>query len=131
MTLTACQKNSPGPSGAMLSEADRETVLAFSESKMDSLFEGWNADDYAVFSKDFSEEVSKFMTREQFEKLKKDEYTGLGRYRSREVESVVQRSDGYCTVIYYAVFDNNNEVLVRVRFQAEEPHLINGLWFNK
>jgi hypothetical protein len=71
------------------------------------------------------------MSEEQFEKLKNDEFTGLGRYFSREVQSVVQRSDGFFTVIYYAVFANNNEVLLRVRFQAEEPHQIRGLWFNK
>lgn len=115
----------------MLSEADREAVLAFSEPLMDSMLEGWNADDYAAFSKDFSEEVLKSMPAGQFEKLKNDEFTGLGRYYSREVESVVSRSDGFYTVIYYVVFANNNEVLLRVRFQAEEPHEISGLWFNK
>lgn len=129
--MTACQKNAPAPGGAMLSEADRKAVLAFSEPLMDSMLDAWNADDYAAFSQDFSEEVLKSMPLEQFEKLKNDEFTGLGRYRSREVESVVHRGDGFYTVIYYAVFDNNNEVLLRVKFQAEEPHQISGLWFNK
>jgi hypothetical protein len=129
--MTACQKSAPGPSGAMLSDADREDVLAFSEPRIDGMLDGWNAGDYAAFSKDFSEEVLKSMPAEQFEKLKDDEFTGLGRYYSREVESVVHRSDGFYTVIYYAVFANNNEVLLRVKFQAEEPHQISGLWFNK
>jgi hypothetical protein len=129
--VTACQKKSSGPGGAMLSEADREAVLAFSEPRMDSMLDGWNADDYAAFSKDFSEEVLQSMPSEQFEKLKNAEFTGLGRYYSREVESVVYRSDGFYTVIYYVVFANHNEVLLRVRFQAEEPHQISGLWFNK
>jgi hypothetical protein len=129
--MTACQKNAPAPGGAMLSEADREAVLAFSEPRMDSMLDGWNAGDYATFSKDFSEEVLKSMPLEQFEKLRNDEFTGLGRYYSREVESVVHRNDGFYTVIYYVVFENNNEILLRVRFQAEEPHQISGLWFNK
>jgi len=129
--MTACQKSAPGPGGAMLSDADREAVLAFSEPQVDSMLDGWNADDYAAFSKDFSEEVLKSMPLEQFDKLRNDEFTGLGRYYSREVESVVQRSEGFYTVIYYVVFENNTEVLLRVRFQAEEPHEINGLWFNR
>jgi hypothetical protein len=115
----------------MLSEADRRSVLAFSEPVMDRMLDGWNADDYAAFSQDFSEEVLKSMPLEQFENLRNDEFTGLGRYYSREVESVVHRSDGFYTVIYYVVFENNNEVLLRVKFQAEKPHQISGLWFNK
>ena len=129
--VAACQKKDPGPGGAMLSEADREAVLAFSEPRMDSVLDGWNAGDYAVFSKDFSEEALMAMPSEKFEKLRNAEFTSLGRYYSREVESVVHRSDGFYTVIYYAVFANHNEVLLRVRFQAEEPHQISGLWFNR
>ena len=125
----ACQKS--GPSGAMLSMADRGEILAFSEPEMDNLLAGWNQDDYAIFSKDFDQDLLKSMTRDEFDKLKNKEFTGLGRYHSREVESVVKRSDGSYTVIYYVVFDNNDEVLVRVKFQADEPHKISGLTLNK
>ncbi len=45
----------------MLSEADRQAVLAFSEPRTDSMLDGWNAGDYAAFSNDFSEEVVKSM----------------------------------------------------------------------
>jgi hypothetical protein len=69
--MAACQKSTPASGGAMLSEAERKAVLAFSEPIMDSMLEGWNADDYAAFSHDFSEEVLKSMPREQFEKLRK------------------------------------------------------------
>ena len=127
--LTACQKS--GPSGTMLSQAERKSVLEVSETKVDNLLEGWNEDNYAVFAQDFSQDLLKSMTREQYEKLRNDEFTGLGRYYSREVESVVQRSDGSYTVIYYAVFGNDDEVLMRVTFQADEPHEISGLRFEK
>jgi hypothetical protein len=127
--LGACQKSSP--SGAMLSEQQRKAVLAFSESKVNNLLEGWNQDDYAVFSKDFDPDLLKSMTQHEFEKLSQDEFTGLGRYHSREVEGVVQRSDGSYTVIYYVVFDNDDEVLMRVTFRADEPHEISGLHFEK
>jgi|WetSurMetagenome_2_1015567.scaffolds.fasta_scaffold263173_2 hypothetical protein len=127
--LAACQQS--GPSGTMLSEKQRNTVLAFSEAKTDNLLEGWNEVNYAHFSKDFTVDTLKSIPREQFEKLRKDEFTGLGSYHSREVEGVVQRSDGSYTVIYYVVFDNDDEVLMRVTFQADEPHEISGLQFEK
>ena len=127
--LAACQKESA--SGAMLSDQERNGVLAISEPIMDNLFVGWNDNNYAVFSKDFSQDLLKTMPQNGFEKLRKDEYTGLGRYFSRDVESVVKRSDGSYTVIYYAVFENNNEVLVRVKFSLDDPHKISGLSFNK
>jgi hypothetical protein len=127
--LAACQKSSP--SGTMLSEVERKTVLEFSEPEMDGIFDGWNKVDYGSFSKDFDQQVLKSMTREQFEKLRKDEFTGLGRYFSRDVESVVKRSDGSYTVIYSAIFENNGETLVRVTFRADEPHEISALQFEK
>jgi hypothetical protein len=129
--LSACQTSSPGSGGAMLSESERKEVLAFSEAKMDSLLDGWNADDYAAFSRDFDEQALKSLPREQFEKTRNNEFTGLGRYFSREVESVVQRSDGSYSVFYYVVFENNDQLLLRVTFQAEEPHTISSLSFNR
>jgi hypothetical protein len=127
--LAACQKNVP--SGAMLSQEERKSVLAFSEAKMDSLLEAWNEANYADFSQQFSQDLLKSMPQQEFEKLRNDEYTGLGRYYSREVEGVVQKSDGSYTVIYYVVFENDDEVLMRVTFQADEPHEISGLQFEK
>jgi hypothetical protein len=127
--LAGCRESTP--SGAMLSQKERESVLAYSEPKMDSLLEGWNAADYALFSKDFNQDALESMTQEEFEKLRNDEFTGLGSYHSREVEGVVLRSDGSYTVIYYVVFDNDDEVLVRVTFRADKPHEISGLRFEK
>ena len=127
--LAACQKSSP--SGTMLSQAQRKSVLEFSEPMIDDLLEGWNEDSYAVFAQDFSQDLLKSMNADEYEKLRNDEFTGLGRYYSREVESVVQRSDGSYTVIYYVVFGNDDEVLMRVTFRADEPHEISGLRFEK
>ena len=129
VNLAACQKS--GPSGAMLSQAERKAVLEFSETKVDNLLEGWNEDNYEIFAQDFSQDLLKTMTPEKYEKLRNDEFTGLGRYYSREVEGVVQRSDRSYTVIYYVVFGNDDEVLMRVTLQADEPHKISGLQFEK
>ena len=98
--LTACRP--PVPSGSMLSVADQKAILAFSEPEIDNMLEGLKTGDYDVFSQDFSEEMLQAMPREEFEQWKKERDDRLGWYLRREVEGMVQRSDGTYTVIYQA-----------------------------
>lgn len=127
--LTACQRQSP--SGTMLSLEDQKAVLAFSEPVLDNMLEGLKTGDYEVFSQDFSEEMLQAMPREKFEQWKKDRDARLGWYLRREVEGMVQRSDDTYTVIYQAYFAFNDNVLMRVVFEADPPHRISSLWFDK
>jgi hypothetical protein len=116
--------------GVALIGADRDAVLAFTESKTDNLLAGMNAGDYAIFSADFDADMLKAMTQSQFDALKKDRDAKLGLYVSRAVNSVTQQGDFYI-VVYDAVFEKDNAVVVRVVFRAAEPHQVSGLWFNK
>jgi hypothetical protein len=118
------------PQQTVLSEMDREVVLAFSESKTDNLMAGMNANDYAVFSKDFDQGMLNAMNQSQFESFKKDRDAKFGPYVSREVNSVVQQGDFY-SVIYNAVFEKDDNVTMRVVFRVADPNPISGLWFNK
>ena len=127
--LTTCQRQ--GPSGTMLSMTDQKAILAFSEPETDNLLEGLKTGDYAVFSKDFSDAMLQAMPQSKFQQWKKERDASLGWYLRREVEGMVKRSDGTYTVIYHASFGYNDDVLVRVVFDAEPPHQIHGLWFDK
>lgn len=124
-TLSGC-----GSKTTPLTGADQEAVLAFSESKADSLLAGMNAADYAAFSRDFDAEMLAAMTASEFDKLKADRDAKLGLYLSRTVDSVVQQGDFYI-VIYNAKFEKDEAVTVRVVFRVAEPHQVSGLWFNK
>lgn len=124
--LTACG----GSQGTTLSGADKDAVLAFSESKSDNLLEGMNANDYAAFSKDFDQDMLKAMPQAEFDKLKKDRDAKLGLYVSREVNSVIKSGDFYA-VIYDGKFENDDAVTIRIVFRIAEPHEVSGLWFNK
>jgi len=119
-----------GSQGTTLTGADKDAVLAFSEAKTDNLLAGMNANDYALFSKDFDQEMLSAMSQTQFDTLKKDRDAKLGLYVSRQVNSVVQQGDFYA-VIYDAKFEKDDAVTVRVVFRVAEPHQISGLWFNK
>lgn len=116
--------------GTVLTGDQRDAVLAFSEAKTDNLLAGMNANEYDAFSKDFDQEMLNAMTPDQFASLKQDRDEKLGLYVSREVSQVVQNGDFY-SVNYDAVFEKDNNVVVRVVFRVAEPHEISGLWFNK
>jgi outer membrane murein-binding lipoprotein Lpp len=115
---------------AVLTGADQEAILTFSEAKTDNLMAGMNANDYALFSKDFDEAMLTAMSNSKYDAFKIDRDAKLGPYISREVNNVVQQGDFY-SVIYNTVFEKDNNVTMRVVFRASEPHQISGLWFNK
>jgi hypothetical protein len=123
--LTAC-----GQQATPLTGADREAVLAFSEDATDNLLEGMNANDYAMFSRDFDQDMLNAITQDKFDDLKKDRDAKVGLYISREVNSVLRQSDFY-VVTYDAKFEKDEAVTVRVVFRIAEPHQVSGLWFNK
>lgn len=116
--------------GTTLTGSDKDTVLAFSETKTDNLLAGMNANDYAMFSKDFDKDMLNAMTQAQFEALKTDRDAKLGLYISRQMNSVVKQGDFYA-VIYDAKFEKDEAVTIRVVFRIAESHEVSGLWFNK
>jgi predicted small secreted protein len=119
-----------GSKTTTLTGADKDAVLAFSESKTDNLLAGMNAGDYAMFSADFDQAMLNAMTKDQFDAMKKDRDAKLGLYVSRQVNSVVQDGEFYA-VIYDAKFEKDDAVVMRVVFRIAEPHQVSGLWFNK
>jgi len=123
--LSGCASQNP-----VLTGADQEAILAFSEAKTDNLMAGMNANDYALFSKDFDEAMLTAMSSSKYDSFKIDRDAKFGPYISREVNSVVQQGDFY-SVIYNAAFEKDDNVTMRVVFRASEPHQISGLWFNK
>lgn len=123
--LSAC-----GSQGTTLTGEEADAVLAFSEAKTDNLLAGMNAGDYAVFSKDFDQDMLNGIKEADFTKLKADRDTKLGLYISREVASVIQVDDFYA-VNYTAKFEKQDKVPVRVVFRVAEPHEVSGLWFGK
>lgn len=119
-----------GSKQTVLTGEEQETVLAFSESKTVNLVYGMNANEYAVFSKDFSQDMLANMTEAEFAKLKTDRDAKLGLYVSRTVNNVVRVGD-YYAVNYDAVFEKDDAVSMRLVFRMDEPHEVSGLWFNK
>jgi len=125
--LTGCKTPTPD----ILSGADRDAVLAFSEPMTDNLIAGMTSGDYAVFSKDFDKPMLFGMPERNFQYLRRDRDARLGKYVSHTVEDVVKGKDGYFTVSYNVVYEADKDVIMRVVFNQKEPHKISGLWFDR
>ena len=108
----------------------KESILAYSEAKTDSLMTSLNNNDYAVFSQDFDDAMLKAMSQDAFDKLKQHTDDKLGAYISRQVKNVIQSGDFY-RVNYEVVFEKDAAVKMGVVFRIAEPHQVSGLWFDK
>lgn len=64
-------------------------MLAYSEPIADNLLQGMNAGDYAVFSRDFNDQIMKGIPSESFTGSVLPTISGkLGKYVSRQMDSV-------------------------------------------
>ena len=112
-----------------LTGSEKDAVLAYSEAQTDNLMNGINNDDYAVFSRDLNDKMKSSIPDTGLTNMRIKVNAKIGNYVSRQVESVTQ-SGNFVTVIYSARFENEDQVTVRVIFDAAEPHRISGLWFD-
>ena len=70
-----------GSKETTLTGADRDAVLGYSEAITDNLLAGMNANDYAMFSRDFDQDMLNAMTQPQFDSLKKTQGHQAGSLR--------------------------------------------------
>jgi hypothetical protein len=113
----------------LVTGAERDAVLAYSEAKTDSLLTGLNNDDYAAFSRDFDDAMKGAITAANFPDLRQKVNGKIGNYVSRQIARVEQSGEFYA-VIYTAKFEGDDPVTVRVVFRVTEPHAVSGLWFD-
>jgi hypothetical protein len=113
-----------------LKGAEREAVLAYAEPKVDNELAALNANDYEAFIKDYDQTMKEASTPEKFANLVTLVSTRSGKYLSREVTAVTAVSDDLILVIYSADFEKEEDVMVKLFFQAGGEHLITGLWLD-
>lgn len=124
LAVAACS-----PQAQVVSGADKDAVLVYSEAKSDNLLAGMNANDYATFSRDFDAQMKGVMTEAQFANTQKQVVGKIGKYVSRQVDRV-ERTGDFIAVVYSAKFENDSPVALRIVFRANQPHLVSGLWFD-
>jgi hypothetical protein len=121
--LSAC-----GPQAETVSGADQQALLAYAEPAAENLLQGYNAHDYATFSKDFDPAMLKSMTSTAFETLYAQINGKIGKYVSRTVAKT-DKVQGYLRVTYTAKFENEDGVTMLLVFDPDASHTIAGLFF--
>lgn len=112
-----------------LTGAARQQVLEYAAPKAETLISGLIARDYEQFSQDFDDNMKSGMDQAAFEQLLEMLAVKLGSYRSHEV-SVVLQDEKFTTVAYQMIFEKDDEVVMRVVFNNQDPHMVSGLWFD-
>ena len=110
--------------------ADRDAVLAYAEPVSNSILAGYNNGNYAIYSKDFDEQMKNALTEKVFKQTREMILGKIGKYQSREI-SDVHKKNQFIIVLYSGKFEKENNVEVKVVFQKTgDKNLVSGLWFN-
>lgn len=107
-----------------------EEVRAIAEPIVNSILEGFNADDYAKFSKDFDDTMKEALPNEKFLKTNKQMKGETGNYKSREYLGFLNKAQ-YAVVLWKGKFDKTSEdVLIKlVLSKRGDKYVVAGLWF--
>ena len=110
-------------------EEERASVRVYADPVADNLLQGFNEDNYSMYSADFGPEMKAALDEAVFEQNRDFVVSRIGLYVSRG-SPVVTESGGYIAVNYPAKFEREDGVNVRLVFRKDdESHLLSGLWF--
>jgi hypothetical protein len=115
--------------GVVVSDQERAVVLAYADPIADNLLQGFNENNYTMYSRDFGPEMKAALDEAVFEQNREFVVSRIGLYESRGTP-VVTKSGEFIAVNYPAKFEKEDGVNVRLVFRiGDESHQLSGLWF--
>jgi|AGTN01.2.fsa_nt_gi hypothetical protein len=120
------------PAGcAGLKEAD----VPYADDMVDNMMAGVTQNDYAVFSRDFSDTMKSSIDETAFASMAESLTAAIGTYESKrfsQAADTTQDEVAYTVVVYQAQFSEEDaDVLITVTFSGgEDDKKIEGLYFN-
>lgn len=110
--------------------ADRDAVLGYAEPITNSILTGYNNGSYAVYSKDFDEQMKNALPEKVFNQTRVLILEKIGKYASRNVSEVYKKNQ-FIVVLYSGKFEKEDNVEIKVVIQKiGDKNLVSGLWFN-
>jgi hypothetical protein len=108
---------------------DESEVRGYSDTKLENILAAANKDDYAAYSKDFSDKMKEALTESNFKQQNKLIKDKIGSYESKEFVKLQNKGE-YITVIYKAKYsDEPKDVMVTITFRSgDEAHKVEGLF---
>jgi len=107
-----------------------EGVHAVAEPMLESLMQGYNKNDYSLYSRYFSEDMKKAITEESFSKVRSQLQKQIGNLVSRKYLGFLNRQ-GMTTVLWKARFDKTkDDILIKLVVSKKgDKNYVEGLWF--
>ena len=122
IAIAGCKKSITGP--------ERDELLKAADPITDSILTGYNSGNYALYSKDFNEQMKNALPENVFTQTREEIMEKVGAYKSRVVSGTYKKNQ-YSIVEYTAEFENEKEVNVKVVLvKLKDAYLVSGLWFN-
>jgi len=116
--------------GVVVSDEERAAVLAYADPIADNLLQGFNEDNYTMYSRDFGPEMKAALDEAAFVQNRDFVISRIGLYESRGTPVVTETGE-FIAVNYPAKFEKEDGVNVRLVFgKGDESHKLTGLWFN-
>lgn len=114
----------------VISGEERTRVLEYAEPITDNLLQGFNEDNYTMYSRDFSSAMREGLNASSFSQTRTTIISRIGHYLSRGEPRVTGNGE-YIAVNYKADFEQEQGVDLRVVFRrGDDSHQVYGLWFN-
>jgi hypothetical protein len=109
-----------------LNEAE---VKAYSDTILENILMAANKDDYASYSKDFSDKMKAAITESNFKQQNKLIKDKIGNYESKEFVKT-QANGEYTVVIYKGKYVSEpKDVMITITFKnGDEAHKVEGLF---
>ena len=122
IAIAGCKKSITGP--------ERDELLKAADPITDSILTGYNSGNYALYSKDFNEQMKNALPENVFTQTREEIMEKVGAYKSRVVSGTYKKNQ-YSIVEYTAEFENEKEVNVKVVLvKLKDAYLVSGLWYN-
>ncbi|NTW70897.1 MAG: DUF3887 domain-containing protein [Eubacteriaceae bacterium] len=124
VTLTAC---SSGPS--------IDEVAAYGDPKVESMLQGYNEDDFALFSRDFGPMMKAALNEKLFDTVIKVQVKEvIGEYQTKKLVKITEKTNegkNYVVAIYRAKFSKEEgDVAITVWFTDDELKNIETVLFS-
>ncbi len=110
----------------------KESDVSYAGPALDNVLAGIKDNDYAMFSKDFEDNLKNQITEDSFHTLASSLQTQIGDYQSRTYAGAVastQNNVQYMTVLYKAKY-TKADVQITIAFSGNNgAYKVSGLWF--
>lgn len=109
---------------------DDKEVQTVADPILDNLLAGFNAGDYAKYSRDFDDTLMEALSEKKFKNVRDDILKKMGKYQSRQYLGYLNQNR-VTVALWKGKFGNtDNDILIKMMVsKRKDKNVVVGLWF--